>query len=112
MSKNPHFDFSHLTVEERVQLAQDLWDSIPPEAYFPITEEQRAELDRRLEEIERNPDEGLPWEVVEAAVMRAIGEVRQARISRRGRFRAPIRARRRKAPHRASVRGLSPSGAT
>lgn len=65
MRKNPHFDFSHLTAEERVQLAQDLWESLEPEERdWPLSEAQKAELDRRLEKYERNPGAGQPWEKV------------------------------------------------
>src|SRR5438128_6514436 len=61
------FDFSKLSVAERIQLAADLWDSIPPDvADVPLTEAQKAELDRRLEELEHDPDAGESWEVVRA----------------------------------------------
>jgi len=69
MRTNPYFDFSHLTPIERIELAQELWDSLDPylvaEA-FPLTAEQRAELDRRLAELDANPELGRPWEEVEA----------------------------------------------
>lgn len=65
--RNTEFDFSKLSVAERIQLAEDLWDSIPLEAAdIPLTEAQKAELDRRLEDFERDPDAGEPWEVVRA----------------------------------------------
>ena len=62
------FDFSKLSVAERIQLAADLWDSIPPPdvADVLLTEAQKAELDRRLEELEHDPDAGESWEVVRA----------------------------------------------
>jgi putative addiction module component (TIGR02574 family) len=64
---NTEFDFSKLSIAERIQLAEDLWDSIPPEgADILLTEAQKAELDRRLEELEHNPDAGESWEVVRA----------------------------------------------
>ena len=52
-----------LSVDERIQLAQDIWDSIAavPEA-VTLTDDQRQELDRRLAAYEENPDEGIPWE--------------------------------------------------
>jgi putative addiction module component (TIGR02574 family) len=52
-----------LSVDERIQLAQDIWDSIAavPEA-ISLTDAQRAELDRRLASYEENPDEGIPWD--------------------------------------------------
>jgi putative addiction module component (TIGR02574 family) len=61
------FDFSKLSIAERFQLAKDLWDSIPAEgADISPTEAQRAELDQRLEDLERNPGAGEPWEVIRA----------------------------------------------
>ena len=65
--RNTAFDFSKLSVAERIQLAEDLWDSIPAEeADVPLTEAQKAELDRRLEDLEQDPDSGESWEVVRA----------------------------------------------
>jgi putative addiction module component (TIGR02574 family) len=60
------FDFSKLSVAERIQLAEDLWDSIPESADIALTDVQKAELDRRLEDLAQHPDEGEPWEVVRA----------------------------------------------
>jgi len=45
----PLFDFSHLTVAERIELAMKLWDSVIPHAdQVPITDAQKQELDRRI----------------------------------------------------------------
>jgi putative addiction module component (TIGR02574 family) len=63
---NAEFDFSKLSVAERIQLAEDLWDSIPESADIALTDAQKAELDRRLEDLEQHPDAGEPWEVVRA----------------------------------------------
>jgi putative addiction module component (TIGR02574 family) len=38
-----------------------------------LTPEQTAELDRRLADFEKNPDEGIPWEQVEADLNRRFG---------------------------------------
>lgn len=38
-----------LALEERVMVVEDLWDSIAAEVHsMPLTQEQRAELDKRL----------------------------------------------------------------
>ncbi|HKZ45764.1 MAG TPA: addiction module protein [Thermodesulfobacteriota bacterium] len=38
-----------LPVDERVKLVEDLWDSIAADQHaLPLTNEQKAELDRRL----------------------------------------------------------------
>jgi len=51
-----------LSVAERIQLVEDIWDSIcefPQEV--PLTDEQKKELDRRLDAYHQNPDQGAPW---------------------------------------------------
>lgn len=62
---NPLLDFSHLTVAERIQLVEDLWDSITdaPEV-LELSDAQRAELDRRLEAHRANPKAAIPWETL------------------------------------------------
>lgn len=44
---------------------EDIWDSIAevPES-IPLTDDQKAELDRRLDAYHRNPDEGSPWGMI------------------------------------------------
>ena len=77
MRKNPHFDFTHLTPAERIQLARDLWDSVEPrEEDFPLNDADRAELERRLEAARRSPGEGSSWEDVEARVWKVLESVR------------------------------------
>lgn len=51
-----------LSVAERIQLVEDIWDSIAtvPEAVL-LSEDQKQELDRRLEAYHLNPDSGAPW---------------------------------------------------
>ena len=54
-----------LSVPERLQLVEDIWDSIaeaPDEV--SLSDEQKAELDRRLDAYHRHPDEGSPWGMV------------------------------------------------
>ncbi len=59
-----------LSVEERVRLAQEIWDSLEAEAEpLPLTEAQKRELDRRIAILNANPEAVTPWEVVEARVL-------------------------------------------
>ena len=62
-------DILQMSVAERIQLAEDIWDSIAavPEA-LPLTDAERLELDRRLELYARNPDEGIPWDELKEKV--------------------------------------------
>ncbi len=55
-----------LTVEERIKLVEDIWDSIAAEQQtMPLTKEQRKLLDGRLEEYKLDGDLGTPgFEVV------------------------------------------------
>lgn len=59
-----------LPVDERLKLVESIWDSIAqcPEA-LELTEDQKRELDRRLEDIEKNPDAGIPWPELKARLL-------------------------------------------
>lgn len=42
-------EIQQLDIAERIQLVEDLWDSVAARtSNFPITDAQKAELDRRL----------------------------------------------------------------
>jgi putative addiction module component (TIGR02574 family) len=58
-------DISELSVSERIQLAEDLWDSIltTPDEIL-LNDEQKEELDRRLETHRQNPNQGSTWQSV------------------------------------------------
>ncbi|MGQ0568768.1 MAG: addiction module protein [Armatimonadota bacterium] len=56
-------DIASLTPEERLGLLEELWDSLAatPET-IPLTAAQLAELDRRLDDLEREGPVGIPWD--------------------------------------------------
>jgi putative addiction module component (TIGR02574 family) len=58
-----------MPLAERVELAQALWDSVArnPEN-VPMTQAQREELDRRLDEYEQDPNEGSSWEAIKRSL--------------------------------------------
>ena len=60
-------DLLELSIAERIQMVEDIWDSIAavPEA-VPLSEELKKELDRRLEAYHLNPDAGSSWIAVRA----------------------------------------------
>ena len=65
--------FSKLPLEERIRLVEDLWDSIAADQQaLPLTSEQQAELDRRLDEYERDGDPGRPVEEVIAEIRKKL----------------------------------------
>ena len=70
MNKVSLADVLELSVSERIQLVEDIWDSLAasPQSIL-LTEAQRAELDRRLEAYHRNPQEGTPWETVKKRIL-------------------------------------------
>ncbi|MEX2164010.1 MAG: addiction module protein [Sulfuricaulis sp.] len=50
---------SKLPVDERIKLVEELWDSIASDQKaLPLTEEQKAELDRRLDAYETDGNRG------------------------------------------------------
>jgi putative addiction module component (TIGR02574 family) len=59
-----------MSVAERIQLVEDVWDSIAavPEA-VELSDEQRSELDRRLAEFHRSNEPGAPWNEVKARIL-------------------------------------------
>jgi putative addiction module component (TIGR02574 family) len=57
----PLFDFSHLSPAERIELAEQLWDSLDASA-APLTDDQAAELRARRAALEADRDPGEPWE--------------------------------------------------
>jgi putative addiction module component (TIGR02574 family) len=59
----PIFDFSHLTAAERIELAEQLWDSLEPEAVTPSADEIQLVRQRRAE-LAQDGDPGEPWEQV------------------------------------------------
>jgi putative addiction module component (TIGR02574 family) len=53
-----------LSVAERLELVEELWDSIPgDDEALDLTPEQREDLDRRIAEAEADPDGGSSWDV-------------------------------------------------
>ena len=75
---DPAFNFRALPIEERLRLVEDIWDSIANEAnvrpeVLPLTEAQRAELDRRIAEADAHPEDLVPWEKVRADLFKRGG---------------------------------------
>jgi putative addiction module component (TIGR02574 family) len=55
------------SLEDQVQLAQQLWDRLEGQGYEPeLTADQKAELDQRLAAYEADPQSGSNWEEVKA----------------------------------------------
>jgi putative addiction module component (TIGR02574 family) len=60
-----------LSVDERITLVQQIWDSIAAEAdRTPLTEPQRHELERRADDDDANAGDVVPWEHAKAEALR------------------------------------------
>jgi putative addiction module component (TIGR02574 family) len=62
-----------LPLDERIRLVEDLWDSIAADqSLLPLTPEQQAELDRRLDAYESDGNPGRPAEDVIADIRKRL----------------------------------------
>jgi len=73
MAKITVADTLDMPVAERILFVQDVWDSIAAEqeAVY-LTDEQREELDRRIEEYHKDPTAGSPWEEVKESILKRL----------------------------------------
>jgi putative addiction module component (TIGR02574 family) len=74
----PAFNYRDLPIDERLQLVEDIWDSIAEEANarpqsLPLTEAQRTELGRRVADADAHPEDSVPWETVRAQLFKRGG---------------------------------------
>ena len=59
-----------MSVPERVQIVEDLWDSIArSNASFPVSQWQKDELARRKQRYLQNPNSGETWEQVKLSIL-------------------------------------------
>ncbi|RQP26820.1 addiction module protein [Albitalea terrae] len=66
MNRHPEFAaLFELPVAERLELVEDLWDSIADEIDAqPVPEAVVRELRERMARYDANPESGIPWEEV------------------------------------------------
>ena len=70
MSKFSIADLLELSVAERIRLVQDIWDSvvaIPQD--IEISEAQRDELEKRLADYRKSPEEGILWDQLKVELL-------------------------------------------
>ena len=66
---------SRMSVAQRIALAQEILDTVAADQPSQsLSDAKRRELDRRLADSIANPDEGVPWEQVEAATLSRFGQ--------------------------------------
>ncbi|HEX4613239.1 MAG TPA: addiction module protein [Urbifossiella sp.] len=63
------FDFTRLSVAERILLLQNIWDSLPAEP-AGISPEELKELDRRWNEYQAGTMSAAPWAEVKSRLAR------------------------------------------
>jgi putative addiction module component (TIGR02574 family) len=70
MMTNPLPEILKLSVAERIQLVEDIWDSIAAESDgVRLSDELSAELDERLEDQAANPGVGRSWPEVKSRLL-------------------------------------------
>ena len=69
----PAMNYRALPISERIELVEDIWDSIAEETASPLqlSVEERAELHRRLAAHQSDPSSSIPWEQVRAALFKS-----------------------------------------
>jgi putative addiction module component (TIGR02574 family) len=67
---SPKIDITRLSPRERLDLLEELWDSLDPNEAAPISPELAQELDRRSAEAAADPDGGRDWDQVKADLKR------------------------------------------
>lgn len=59
-----------LALDDQIALVEAIWDDIVNRGDVPpLTDAQKAELDRRLADHLANPKDGIPWAEVKAAAL-------------------------------------------
>lgn len=70
MKKITATDSLTLSIPERIQLVEDIWDTIAAEAQsVELTEEEKKIIDTRLEAYHKNPDLDSPWKDVSKRIL-------------------------------------------
>ncbi len=72
MTSATPFDYRHLSVAQRLELVEDIWDSIDADSdadALPLSEDERALLDLRLADLAANPGQGEPWSAVRGRIL-------------------------------------------
>jgi putative addiction module component (TIGR02574 family) len=60
------FDINQYSIPERIAMIGEIWDSFADDQTpVPLTDAQKAELDRRIAEYELHPDDVVPWKDIE-----------------------------------------------
>lgn len=72
-------DASLLPATDRIQLIEALWDTLPADSMPPLSEDWRAEIQRRSAEYDSGTVSTTPWEEIRADALRRVGAKDAAR---------------------------------
>jgi putative addiction module component (TIGR02574 family) len=64
---------NELTIVEKVQLIEALWDTVPETDLPSLSDEWIAEIKQRSDEYDAGQVKTVPWETVQAEALRRIG---------------------------------------
>ena len=77
---SPPPGFDELTVDEKIDYIQSLWDRVTAGSEdIPVPEWHWRILDERMEAYRANPEEGRPWEEVYEDLQRKLQDRRRGR---------------------------------
>ncbi|GBD98614.1 putative addiction module component [bacterium BMS3Abin07] len=70
MKKISATDTLDLSIPERIQLVEDIWDTIAAESQpIELSEDEKRLVDERLEAYHSKPDSGNPWEDIYKGIL-------------------------------------------
>jgi putative addiction module component (TIGR02574 family) len=66
-------DASQLPIDQRIQLINALWSTVPDDTALPLSEEWLGEIQRRSDEYDAGMSQAVPWEQVRSHALRRVG---------------------------------------
>lgn len=67
-------DATRLSVADRIQLIDAIWDTLPEGSSPPLCDEWAAEIQRRSAEYDAGGVQTVPWDQVKAEALRRLAE--------------------------------------
>jgi putative addiction module component (TIGR02574 family) len=66
-----------LPEQDRLRLIDALWDTVPPEAESPFSDEWIREIDRRVGELDAGTAKTIPWSKIRDEALARIGDAKK-----------------------------------
>lgn len=65
-----HPEIQRLSPAEKLTLVTEIWDDLAAHpASLPVTQDQIAELERRMENYRKNPEQVTTWEAIKQRIL-------------------------------------------